>query len=289
LTDEDNKIIIKSSNERASFAGNHSYILNKKYKSLFLKNKINYSIIVKLGNSEKFYRGLYINESLPDLLLMEIGPVITSCIANKNQVNINTKLTINNCSNVKWIHLIPPSINYYWEIPYTIENNTVNAGGLIFDNDKSYISNGNYILQINFERLGVIQKDINIIDIYGNSKGKNYGLPLNAFIIDDNEKIIIKPEILSKIDYIEIWFYMQIGGEYQKLGINKITKLNEIILKKDLRSNIYSDDNKQIKLKDNTEYFYRIYVYTVKFNNIYYQSMSELKSIEFKKFKYFIF
>jgi len=265
------------------------YIINGNFKSSLCFNKIKYYISIEINDKKYEFNGEYINEKLPYIDNVDIGPIISRKINNKNSVLLNLSIILKNIDNIKWIRVIPPSIDFYWELPWDVDDNNILAEGSIYDKNKSFIQNGKYIIQINLGEYGVIQKEINIIDIFGNDTGANYGLPTALLLKENKNEIRLEINLKDKIDHMEIWLFKKTDIKSGRIGLVKYDKPVDFIIKKDFKNLIVDNEGKNIRLESNQDYYYKIYLYSNEYNNIKYISISDTYILKYKELKYFIF
>lgn len=288
LYDENNNII--SSKEKLNATRDSlekdTYIIQDYFIDMLNYQKINYKITVELNNKKNEYTGSYENLSIPKLTILNIGPIISNYINNKLNVSLSVNLKLLNYKGIRWIHLIPPSQDSYWNITWDVNflKNEVNVNKIVYEENKNYIENGKYYLQINLNRYGLLQKEIEIIDISGNKDGKNYGLPIINVENIDNKKIQFEILLLDKIDYLELWLFDNNDNENKKIGFAKLKPKNEVYIDY-LLTQIKDEDNNTVKIKYNKEYGFKIYSYSKIINGIKYISISDSFILKIKKFK----
>lgn len=283
ISDENDKILLNKKNIKPKIENNDTFIINDTFISKLSYNKLKYIINTIIKNEKKEISGEVLNKDFPVIQDLTIGPIISQYIDNKLNVSLNINAVINNCNYLKWIRLIPPSQNYFWDIPWIKEELLIKANAVIYEKNKNFLDNGNYILQINFDKYGVYQKNLEIIDYLNNSKGANYGIPIPYIISDEKEFLKLKIFDTNSIDFIEVWLYTKENEEYLKLGIAKINPEN-IINKKDLKESFFDDENKKIKIKNNYIYYAKIKLNSKNFNNFNYLSISDYFQLKFHGF-----
>lgn len=289
LFDENNNKIIFKDNIKPVKDINEKniYIVKDYFNDIMAYSKIRYSLIVEKDKEIKEYSGDFENIFFPYLNNFRIGPIITKYVNNKLNVSLSLNLQIINCNEIKWIHLIPPSLNSYWNIPWIVNDNEINANSMVFEENKNFIENGKYVLQINFNKYGIIQKEVEIIDLAGNKIGENYGLTIINVEKIDKKMIKIEFLLFNKLDYIEIWFFEN-NYERKKLGFIKIAPANEIYFD-NIMNKIKDDNENTVKIEYNKDYKFRLYSFSKEINGIKYISISDEYTLNIYKFKLFPF
>jgi len=283
ISDENDKILLNKKNIKPKIDSNDILIIKDTFISKLSYNKLKYTIKTFIKNEIKEINDEVLNKEFPILQDLIIGPIISQYIDNKLNVSLNVNAIINNCNYLKWIRLIPPSQNYFWDIPWLKEEDLITANAIIYEKNKNFLENGNYILQINFDNFGVYQKNIDIIDYLNNTKGANYGIPIPNIVTDEKEYLKLKIFDINSIDYIEIWLYIKENEEYIIQGIAKINPDN-IINKKNLKESFKDEENNKIKIKNNYIYYAKIKLNSKKYNNLNYLSVSDYFQLKFHGF-----
>lgn len=291
LFDENNNVLLERKNVKPikDKIKKNNFLITDNFLDTLYHSRIKYYLSVEIDNEKKEYEDEFLNKLFPLLDEFSFGPIITKYEDNKVNFSLLINLALKNCREVKWIHFIPPSLDSYWNIPW--ENNffEIIASGVIYEKDKNFIENGKYILQINLDKYGIIQKEIEIVDFFNNKTGPNYGLPIASEIEADKNHIRLDMNLLEKIDFMEIWLFSHIGANLQKIGVAKYLTPIEIVSKKELKNMVKDDFDNTVKLKYNKEYTYKVYLYSKEFNNIKYVSISDPFPIKFHGFSFFSF
>ncbi|MBN2547130.1 MAG: hypothetical protein JXB50_15115 [Spirochaetes bacterium] len=283
ISDENDKILLNKKNIKPKIDSNNSLLINDFFISKLSYNKLKYNIKTTINNEIKEINGEILNKEFPFIENITIGPVISQYIENKLNVSLNINIDISNCKNLKWIRFIPPAHDFFWDIPWLIEGDFIKANAVIYEKNKNFLYNGNYILQINFDSYGVYQKNIKMIDYLNNFNGVNYGIPIPFIIYDEKEYLKLNIFDIKSIDFIEIWLYLKDNGEYQKLGY-AIINPDTLINKKELKELFVDNENKKLKIKNNFTYFARLHINSKELNNLKYLSISDYFQIKFHGF-----
>lgn len=265
------------------------YVIEDNYTSVFSHSQLKYTLTIEKNDEQRDYEGNFINENFPTLTDFTIGPIISKHVDNKIHVSLSLELIILNCSDITWIRLIPPSYDSYWNIPWVIEDDIIKATGTIYDKNKTSIRNGNYILQINYGEYGNIEKELMIIDFFNNKKGANYGLPVSNLEKEEKNQILLDINLIEKAHTMELWIYSKINDELQKIGTARYNTPVINISKKGLKDSIYDDFGNQVKIKNNKEYYFQVYLYSHEFNGIEYISISDIYPFKIKGFPFLSF
>ncbi len=289
LFDENNNKIIFKDNIKPikDFNEDNIYIIKDYFNDIISYSKIKYSLIVEKDKGINEYNGDYQNLSIPSLSNFNIGPILSKYINNKLNVSLSVSLQIINCNYVKWIHLIPPSLTSYWNIPWNIKVNEIIANSVVYEENKNFIENGKYILQINLDKNGIIQKEIEIIDLAGNKIGENYGLTIINVEKIDKKMIKLESLLFNKLDYLEIWIFEN-NYERERIGFVKINPVEEVYFE-NIMNKIKDNNGNSIKIEYNKDYKFKIYSFSKEINNIKYVSISDEYTFNIYKFKLFPF
>jgi hypothetical protein len=291
LFDENENMILKKEgiSPKKNNSKKNSYTVEDKFFDSLSYSKIKYLIKIKSsGNTNvKQYIGEYFNNKIPGIAACNIGPVISKYIEKKANVSLRINLQLTNISGLSWIHFIPPGHDSFWEIPWQVTSDGGSADGMIYEKTNNFLHNGDYILQLNFDKFGIIQKEVKIIDIYNNQKGLNYGFPIANELDNDKKSIKLDVSMMEKIDFMELWIFEKINDNMQKIGIAKYLTPTNVISKNELSNLIKDDFNNKIKLKNNKEYFYQVYLYSKEFNSIKYIAISDIYSFKLYGFLFF--
>lgn len=290
LYDEDMNVILKEKNIKPLIDGRrrNGYIIKKDFKDIFYYSKIYFRMKILIDNEKKEYTGEFKNPVLPDIKI-NIGPIISSYIDEKFNVSLLINISIKNCRTIRSIRFIPPSEDSFWEIPWEYDFNEIIAKGNIYERDNNYLENGDYLLQIDLDKYGILEKNIKIKDFFNNEKGPNYGMPIAYESAHDKNHIKLDIDLLEKIDFMELWIFKIINDEMQKIGTAKFLTSIETISKKVLRELVKDDFENKVKIKYNKEYFYKVYLYSKEFNGISYLSISEPFKFSIQGFDFFGF
>ena len=290
LYDENNNTIIKKE-QLKPMKDNYEkniYFIKDFFRDIINYQKIKYLVTVNINNKNIEYTGEYENLTTPKLTDFNIGPIISTYVNNKLNISLSINLKLINNKGIKWIHFIPPSLDSYWDITWDVNylKYEVTVNKLVHEENSNYIENGKYLLQINLNKYGLIQKEIEIIDISGNKDNKNFGLPIINVENIDKKKIKLDTLLLDKIDFIELWFYDK--DINKKIGYAKLKPKDEILIDY-LIKQVKDENNKIVKIKYNKEYKVKIYSYSKEINGIKYISISDSFILNIKKFKLFPF
>jgi hypothetical protein len=292
ISDNDGNILLERSDVKTGGISIDlkNFIFKDKFTESFSYSTLKYDLEVNIGKQKFEYSGEYDNSDLPFIDNLKIGPVITKFDNRQLTSSLYVDITLKNTDKLSWIHLIPPSGQYYWDLQTKTDNDSVTSNSIINDSKhKNYIENGSYIIQVNLGKYGVIQKNIEVIDYLNNKTGPNYGLPAAKEISSDKNNINLEMDFADKIDYMELWIFNDAGKNSQKTGIVKFINPVRTILKKELYDMIYDDAGKQVKLSYNKQYYYRIYLYSKEFNSLKYISITDPIPLMFQGFKLFQF
>jgi hypothetical protein len=289
LYDEDGNTIRSSGTIKPGIinALNKEYFLKEYFTDKYCFSKIKYILRITGKNMDAAeYKGEYTDLSLP-LTEIKIGPMLTKNIGEKLHVSMMIDVSIDRCNNIKWIHFIPPTMDSYWDLPSKKSGSKINAAGSIYEKNKNYLNNGLYILQVNLGLFGFREKKINIIDLYNNTKGPNYGLPVAYERSQDKHYIKLDIDLLEKIEHLELWIYKNIQGEDQKIGIAKFLTPSPVISKNELKDMIIDDFGNKMKIRYNDIYSYVVYLYSGELSGLKYVSISKAYTFEIKGFNFF--
>lgn len=286
LFDAENNEIVRAAKVKPSQADAHLYQITRQIDSPFSISVVRYTLTAHYDGQDYEYVGECPISSSLTLDMLNIGPVITRYEEADNLVTyLSVNATISGDRGIQWVRLIPPSEDYFWDIPFTREGFVTTATGTISDTKhRRYLDNGDYIFQINAGRSGIIQKKIKISDYFNNTSGANYGFPVASELESDKNKIVLDMNFREKIDRMEVLIYTEYEGTMQKLGTAKLLMVREEISKKDLMKAFSDDFGNKVKLKNNKTYYYQVYLYSKEFNGLTYISVSELIPIAFQGF-----
>lgn len=264
-------------------AESNLYHIKADFISKLSYKKINYLLMVTFKDGTfKEVNGELDNKLFPSVEELFFGPVISQYVNNKLRVSLKVKIYISNCLSIKWARVIPPSKDFFWELPVIDDAAFLKCEGILYDKDNNYISNGKYIIQLNFGEYGVYEKELVLTDYLGNIKGINYGLPVLEKIVYDKENLNLNLPLLDKIDELEILIFSEIktGVEPYFLGSFKTIPVNAIPMKL-LKESFLNSDGKKVKLLNNHQYLIKINVYSKNINGVTYLSMSDYMPIKF--------
>jgi len=124
IFDKDNNTIFVNEKDVEN-SGKNTFFIRDNFSDQLSHRVIRYKITSFLKDREIETGGEFINNSLPDIKSISFGPIVTSYLYGKFSVNSSIEILINNAISTKWIRLIPPSENYFWEIPFSINYNDV--------------------------------------------------------------------------------------------------------------------------------------------------------------------
>ena len=233
LYDKNNNELYSQSDLKPKKQDLHSYIVHVDYFNLINIDFFRYHLFVHINDNVEEFVGDVSLENGIEIQSLNVGPIITKYENDTLVTYLTVGSVINTNAELQWIRLIPPSQEYFWEIPYTQEGYTVNASAVINDTKhKRYIDNGDYIFQINAGRHGIIQSKISIVDFYNNTTGANYGFPVISELENDKNKIVLDINASEKINNIEILLYSEIENTIQKIGVAKPLRVTSILQKK---------------------------------------------------------
>ena len=255
---------------------------------------IKYTVSLKNeNNSINEYEGFLNKPGFPDYPQIQFGPVITESLDKERVTSLLINLEMNTKNNtVESLKIIPPSEDFFWELQYEVDTETsllTSNGKINFSDHKHYIENGIYIVQLSLGTLGIIQKPFQVIDIYGNEKGPNYGfmVPIERNSSRDRIELILNDT--NHISDIELFLYSNENSETKPVGSMKTTIISDSLLKKDVLSGISDSEGKRVKLKYNENYYYKVVLTTNEINSLQYLSTSEMNKIIFYGFNIFNF
>lgn len=246
---------------------------------------LRYSFIAFLDSKTEEYGGEFINPTAPYIEKFLFGPIVSEYKNNKLETSSSLELDIKNVEKIKWIRFIPPSQNYFWEINYSLFDDQVISNSSVIDEKNSrYFENGVYILQVNFGEKGLIQKKFELVDILGNSNGKNYGLSIAEETVNDKNKLKLDIPQFEKVETMDIEIFD--ANTKQKLGAASFLSPPKEIDKKELFKSFKNEYGDEVKLKYNKKYFYKIFLYSKEVNKIRYISISSEKQLTFSGFSF---
>ncbi|MCG8569912.1 MAG: hypothetical protein MJB14_07205 [Spirochaetes bacterium] len=306
IYDQSNKVIYQNNGLIPERQEKNQFLVKDKFTDLFLNRTLRFRLIAHYQNKREEYSGEYTLQELPYLDKLTIGPIISQYKNNVVNTGLLFHIEIKNTDTVEWIKIIPPSQDKSWNAQWKIEEkmdsdqgglpdhlenkNVIVAKGSILDSKHfNYIENGEYIIQINFGTRGIIQQNFTITDLFNNEKGPNYGIPIVIQKGSDKNSLFLEVSLIEKLDYMEFHLFDNISGVEQKIGVAKIFTILEEINKKELKKMFYDDFNNQLKLKNNKDYYYQVYLYSKEFNGIKYISISKSYKIVFQGFSLFGF
>ncbi|HPO49945.1 MAG TPA: hypothetical protein PLO89_06425 [Spirochaetota bacterium] len=251
-----------------------------------LSHKIlRYSFIAFLDNKTEEYGGEFINPTASYIEKFSFGPIVSEYKNNKLETSSSLEIDIKNVEKIKWIRFIPPSQNYFWEINYSFFDDRVISNSTITDKKNShYFENGVYILQVNFGEKGLIQKNFELVDILGNSNGKNYGLSIAEETANDKNKLKLDIPQFENIETMDIEIFD--SNTKQKLGAASFLSPPKEIDKKELFKSFKNEYGDEVKLKYNKKYFYKIFLYSKEVNKVRYISISNERQLTFFGFSF---
>ncbi|HOJ63468.1 MAG TPA: hypothetical protein PLE45_03505 [Spirochaetota bacterium] len=288
IYDEKNSKILERVEIKPKKKDLYFYTIDDYFVDSFCHRKLIFDIEIISDKNRYNFKKEVINSEAPFIDNLLFGPIITFFDEKDNfiKTNISINLSINNAKDIVWIRLIPPEMDSFWDIPFKKEGDIFIANGnLNYKKHPSYISNGTYILQINFGKYGLIQEEIKIIDIFNNEKGANYGITIPFELKSNKEELVLNIDFIDNIESMEIVLFDKIKNDFIKLGTKKILEIKKSISKSDL---IFKDDSgKEVNIKNNYKYYYKIIIHTREINNLKYISISKFIPIIFSGFKFF--
>ena len=285
LYDADNNEILNQQGVKPNKTDEHLFTISRRIESPFSISVFRYKMTAHCGGQDYEYVGETNVENSVSLETLNVGPIITRNEAESLVTYLSVNAVINGERGIQWVRLIPPSAEYFWDIPFEREGFITTASGTISDTrHKRYFDNGDYILQINAGRSGIIQRKIAITDYFNNTTGANYGFPIVSELESDKNKIVLDMNFHEKIDRMEVMIYTDYEGVMQKLGTAKLLLVREELSKKDLLKAFTDDFGNKVKLKNNKRYYYQVYLYSKEFNGLSYISVSEMIPIVFQGF-----
>ncbi len=257
-------------------------------------NAIKYKILLKNKNNSIIeYEGILNKTDFPDYPHVQFGPVITESFNKERVTSLLINLEMNTKNNtVESLKIIPPSEDFFWELQYNVDTETsllTSNGKINFSDHKHYIENGTYILQLSLGTLGIIQKTFEVIDIYSNEKGPNYGFMVPIEKNNSRDRIELILNDINHISDIELFLYTIENSETKPVGSLKTTIISDTLLKKDILSGIIDSDGEKVRLKYNEDYYYKVVLTTNEINSLKYVSTSEMNKIIFYGFNIFNF
>lgn len=272
--DKNENIIYKNS----IHADKNEMVLDLSFSDYILYDTIKYRVKIP-GMDELAGEVLPLNEPAENSI--KITSVYTEMKSNK----LKTSLIIGGDLKVdglkpEWIRFIPPNAEFYWRLPFTTpqEGNRLMIDATLGDSKHpNYIENGKYVLQINYGPYGLIQKEFDVVDLYGNKSGPNYGLFIPAEERADTEAIYMSPgdrKIVNKIKIVILSGNEVVGERFYPGDTLKIDK-------KELFETLIDRNGGRAKLQFNKEYNYRIYIFANTADGLEYMSSSADKKIVF--------
>ena len=285
IYDADNNELIRQSGVRPEKTDAHSFRVFRHIDSPFSISVFRYVLTAHYDGQDYEYIGECPVDNSMTIADLKVGPMITKYESDSLITYLSINATISGERGIQWVRLIPPSAEYFWDIPFEREGFVTSAMGTVSDTrHKRYFDNGDYILQINAGRSGIIQKKISITDYFNNTSGANYGFPVASELESDKNKIVLDMNFREKMDRMEVLIYTDYEGVMQKLGTAKLLMVREELAKKDLMKAFTDDFGNKVKLKNNKTYYYQVYLYSKEFNELTYISVSELIPIVFQGF-----
>jgi hypothetical protein len=284
IFDEENNLLLNKSNIETKQISKNEALVKDSFFDNFNYSTLKYSIQAYNDKKSIDLTGDFNNSNLPILEYIKLGPIITKNDNRKVNISFFTEVSIKNCRDLIWIRLIPPDESSFWIIS-TKQDSSGYVGNAVINENKNFIENGNYLIQINLGKLGFIQKSIEITDFFNNQKGPNYGLPTVEEISSDKNYLKLDINLLNKIENMEIWLFSEKND--QRSGIANFVSPEGNISKKDLFVMFKDDSKNSIKLKYNKKYYYRVYLYSKEINGMKYISISNLLPITFQGFNFF--
>jgi len=287
IFDENSVKILSKSDIKPKFDHKENrYFVSDSFYDFFSYKELIYHLKIKTGDKEIEYVGEYKSDFNQSIEYYVIGPIIAKYENSEINSYLSVEIALAGLENPDNIKIIPPSENYYWEIPYQIVEGKIVGKGLISDKyHKRYLDNGDYYIQAHFGKKGIIQKKFNITDFFNNTKGANYGLPVASEISSDKNKIVLDLSLVEKIDKMEIKLFSKIEDSLQNVGKVEILNITNELIKKELVNMFLDDFGNKIKIKYNEKYYYQIYLYSKVFNDISYISISGYAPLIFQGFK----
>lgn len=271
------------------------------FEDIFLHNSLRYELNLS-GPEYKEDESIRLSGEIKNLLVpycenIGFGPIVTEELpaAIRTSLFIDFNIITPDSSlfdKVEWIRLIPPSQDFFWNIPYEhiAEENLLQCSGSVYDSGKgNFIENGLYILQINLGRSGIIQKELSLTDFFSNSEGPNYGLSVASPTAIDRHNVKLDISLKSKIEFIELEIYEKRGNDYQKLGRARFDKAPELLAKQDIYEAVVDEYNNSIELEKNKDYYFKIYLHSSAYHKVRYISISKMYKIKFQQFGIFPF
>lgn len=287
IFDEDNVKIISKSDIKPKFDHKENrYLVSDSFLDFFSYKTLRYHLKIKTDDAEIEYVGDYKSDFNQSIEYFVIGPIIAKYENSEINSYLSVEIVLSGDENPDNIKIIPPSENYYWDIPYQLEEGKIVGKGLISDKyHKRYLDNGDYYIQAHFGKKGIIQKKFNITDFFNNTKGANYGLPVASEISSDKNKIVLDLSLVEKIDKMELKLFSKIEDSLQNIGKVEILNVTNELIKKELINMFLDDFGNKIKIKYNEKYYYQIYLYSKVFNDISYISISDYAPLIFQGFR----
>lgn len=265
------------------------------FQDIFLHNTLKYRLTLNDHGEEDIFEGDIRNFLIPYCDTIGFGPIVTEELSGAIRTSLFVDFDIitpdhDFFDKVVWIRLIPPSQDFFWDIPYETEDSRLACSGSVYDSGKgNYLENGLYILQINLGKTGVIQKELVLTDFFSNNQGPNYGLSVASPTGIDRNTIKLDINLKSKIEYIELEFYDKSGSEYKKAGRARVEKVTEAISKKEVFKAVVDEHNNPVELEKNREYYFKINLHSSLYHNVRYISISKFYKITFEQFGIFQF
>lgn len=267
------------------------YAIRASFHDFFLHRELRFKLDV--SEKEQLYElagDLTTDQALPLIEKQIIGPVLTTYINQKLNTRLFLEITMANTDRVEWVRVIPPDQKSYWDLPWKRTNEQVIASGPIGDSKHAnYIENGTYLLQISFGKTGLVQEEFSLVDFFNNERGPNYGLPVATQVETDKNEIKLDINLMEKLDYMEIHLYGDVNGTNKKLGIATFYSPLEVIPKKELMKMVNDEFGNRVKLKYNRDYQYELYLYSKRYNDLDYVSISKRYKLTFQGFGFFMF
>lgn len=258
----------------------------------FLYKEIKYKLeISSTAKSVAVFEGTTVREDYPGIKSCLFGPVVSKMTDSGRETDLLVECICTSFNTKpEYVRVIPPTEDFFWDLPVTdmSDDEYSFSGKINYSIHKDYIDNGNYILQVSFGKWGLVQRVINITDIYGNTKGPNYGFTIPKEKKTDKDTINFDIPELEDISSIDLVLYIKNGtGDYLNIGGVCLPFVADTIKKSDITKyarDIYGDS---LKLKNNKEYYYQIVIKSKEKNTIRYLSSSEKYRIVFYGFSLF--
>ncbi len=285
ITDGDNTVLIEENEQRLLPDKDGGFIIKKIINSPFIIDKFRLESTIKSNDKLIHDDKEFTLSNIPTISNVIFGPVASQVFSGKINTSVMISISIENAENLNNIRLIPPGHEYYWDIPYIVTDNRVYAEGAVTsDKESSSLPNGEYLIQLNFEKYGIIQRELLLIDLFGNSSGKNYGFPIIFLKTSTRDRIEFDIRYEDTIEKIDLTLY---DTDKTLIGSFTLDKPISIFEKKHLRELFKNEKGKKVKLKLNQKYLLKVILKTRKINNIDYLSISDYLPVVFEGFRLF--